>query len=50
MQKRVYQNGPGGVGYQPLADNYGRYQGTVDTIGGRITVVPHDLAHSDRRL
>jgi vitamin B12 transporter len=38
--KRVYQNGPGGVGYQPLADNYGRYQGTVDTIGGRITVVP----------
>lgn len=38
--KRVYQNGPGGVGYQPLADSYSRYQGTVDTVGGRITAVP----------
>lgn len=38
--KRVYQNGPGGVGYQPAADDYSRYQGTVDTVGGRLTAVP----------
>jgi vitamin B12 transporter len=38
--RRVFQNGPGGVGYQPLADNYSRYQGTVDTAGGRFTGVP----------
>jgi vitamin B12 transporter len=38
--KRVFQNGPGGVGYQPLADNYSRYQGAVDTLGGRLTAVP----------
>jgi vitamin B12 transporter len=38
--KRVYQNGPGGVGYQPAADDYSGYQGTVDTVGGRLTAVP----------
>jgi vitamin B12 transporter len=28
------------VGYQPAADDYGRYQGSIDTVGGRITAVP----------
>ena len=34
---RVYQNGPGGVGYQPTAENYGKYAGNIDTAGVRAT-------------
>lgn len=34
---REYQNGPDGVGYQPLADDVSRYVGTINTIGLRAT-------------
>jgi vitamin B12 transporter len=37
---RVYQNGPEGVGYQPAADNFGKYVGTVDTAGARLIALP----------
>ena len=37
---RVFQNGPEGVGYQPLADNFSKYAGTVDTAAARLTALP----------
>jgi iron complex outermembrane receptor protein len=37
ITSRVYENGPGGVGYQPEADNYGKYAGHIDTAGARAT-------------
>ena len=40
VTSRVYENGPGGVGYQPEADNYGKYAGHVDTAGARATARP----------
>lgn len=32
---RVFQNGPGGTGSQPAAENYGRYVGDIDTFDVR---------------
>ena len=34
---RVYDNGPGGIGFQPTARNYGHYDGTIHTAGLRAT-------------
>jgi vitamin B12 transporter len=34
---RIYENGPGGVGYQPEADDFGKYAGNIDTSGIRAT-------------
>lgn len=34
---RIYENGPGGMGYQPEANNYGKYAGNIDTAGARAT-------------
>jgi iron complex outermembrane receptor protein len=32
---RVFRNGPKGAGFQPSADNYGNYAGSVDTLDAR---------------
>lgn len=40
VTSRIYENGPGGVGYQPDADNYGKYAGHIDTAGARFTARP----------
>jgi iron complex outermembrane receptor protein len=34
---RIYENGPVGVGYQPGANNYGKYAGNIDTAAVRAT-------------
>ena len=39
---RIYTNGPGGVGYQPLATNYGKYAGNIDNFDLRATA---DFTH-----
>jgi vitamin B12 transporter len=40
ITSRIYENGPGGMGYQPNANNYGKYAGHIDTAGGRFTARP----------
>ena len=34
---RTYNDGPGGIGYQPLADDFSQYTGTINTAGLRGT-------------
>lgn len=39
---RVFENGPGGPGYQPLANNYGNYVGDIDTLDARGSAILAD--------
>jgi len=36
---RVFQNGPAGTGFQPAAENYGKYVGDIDTVDARVNAV-----------